>query len=382
MYTIRKYISKYFRMKLKEEKTIEEIYSYKENSFNIVRLLLAISVIYSHCYPLMGINAGDGDILERLTKGQLSFGSLAVYCFFIISGFLITQSMMNSKNFLQYIIKRLLRIFPAFFSALIFSAFIIGPIVSNFTFNEYFSMVNITEPIKFIWKNLTMNIFGYSWGFLDAFNNTPFPGSVNGSMWTLKHEVACYIVVMLLSYFYIFRNRLIMLFLAILTSALTILNLICGYKLFSLSENFWIISDAQYNSFIILFCFFIMGSLIYVFKDKIIINYRFLLLATIIMIFSCKAGNLKIISLFVLPYLLIGICIITNIKSITKYGDFSYGMYIYAFPIQQTIVYFWADTINLFTYCIFSIVITFIISIISWNFIEKPALSLKRIFNY
>lgn len=375
---IRKSMS--LRININEEKTIEQIYSYKENSFNIVRLLLAISVIYSHSYPLLIGEEGKGDLLARITNGQINFGSLAVDSFFVISGFLITQSMLNSKNYIEYFIKRCLRILPAFFIALIFSAFIIGPIVSKLSFKDYFLTINIIEPTEFVLKNLTMNVTGYSWGVLDVFSNNPFPGSVNGSMWTLKHEFACYIMVMIFSFFYIFRNRTVFLVTSILSIILAVINIKFNFKLFSLGQNAWILSDNEYNSFIVLSCYFIIGALMYVYNDKIKINYRYLFLALILIVFSSKINNLKLFMLFALPYLLIGLCIITNIRWVTKYGDFSYGMYIYAFPIQQILVYCFRDKMNIFTYFISSSILTFMIAVISWYFIEKPALKLKSKF--
>jgi len=377
MFNIKDTIMMSLKMNTSDEKTIEQVYSYKENSFNIVRLLLAISVIYSHSYTLLISGEGKGDLLERITNGQISFGDLAVDSFFIISGFLITQSMLNSKSHIEYFVKRCLRILPAFFIALIFSAFIIGPMVSNLSLRDYFLTRNVIEPVGFVLKNLTMNVTGYSWGFLDVFVKNHFPGSVNGSMWTLKHEFACYIMIMIFSFFYIFKNKTVFLVTSILSIILAVANIKFGFKLFNLGQNAWVLSDNEYNSFIVLSCYFIIGALMYIYKDKVKINYRYLLLAFILLLFSSKINNLKLVMLFALPYLLIGLCVITNIKGITKYGDFSYGMYIYAFPIQQTLVYYFGNKLNIFSYFVLATVLAFIVAVISWHCIEKPALKLK-----
>lgn len=378
MFNIKSRIMMYLRMNISDEKTIEQVYSYKKNSFNIVRLLLAISVIYSHSYPLLISGDSKGDLLGRITHGQIEFGSLAVYSFFVISGFLITQSMLNSKNYSGYIIKRCLRIFPAFLMALIFSAFIIGPIVSKLSFRDYFLTGNTIEPIRFVLKNLTMNVTGYSWGFLDVFAKNPFPGSVDGSMWTLKHEFACYIMIMIFSFFYIFKNRIVFFVASMLSMILAVANIKFGFKLFNLGQNAWVLSDNEYNSFIVLACYFIIGALMYIYKDKIKISYRYLLLAFILILFSSKINNLQLVMLFALPYLLIGLCVITNIEGITKYGDFSYGMYIYAFPIQQTLVYYFGNKLNILSYFVLSTGLVFILAVISWYCIERPALKLKN----
>ncbi|MHA7965769.1 acyltransferase family protein [Paenibacillus sp. CAU 1782] len=96
---------KYFKI----DSRLDEIYDLNQNAFHIIRLLLATMVIYSHAYPLLLGHQSPGDKLAQLTSSQIEFSTIAVYGFFIISGFLTTQSILRS-SYKKYILNRLFRI--------------------------------------------------------------------------------------------------------------------------------------------------------------------------------------------------------------------------------------------------------------------------------
>lgn len=181
--------------------TIKEAYNPKDNLFDLLRFVFAVMVIYSHSFVLLKGQGGSEDLLAKITNNQISAGSLAVNCFFVLSGFLIMQSLSSTPSISQYIKNRFLRIFPAFFVSLFLISFIIGPFLTVLPSSEYFKM-NQGGPVDFIFKNITFNIFGYSWTVRDLFQENPYPGSANGSMWTLKHEVAMYMFLPLTAFFY------------------------------------------------------------------------------------------------------------------------------------------------------------------------------------
>lgn len=143
-------------LKTTENITISEKYDYKHNSFDILRVILALIVIYGHTYAVLyGVNAvspeGNAEIFAVFSKGQMGSGSIAVYMFFIISGFLITQSMIRSKSIIKYLLKRMLRIMPALFCSLMLSVFVIGLIITKFSLADYFN--NVNNPFKYLFCN-------------------------------------------------------------------------------------------------------------------------------------------------------------------------------------------------------------------------------------
>lgn len=366
------------KVKLTNNPTIADIYDRKDNAFDLLRFVFAVMVIYCHCYAtLKGPNRED--LLGIWTGSQIDCGSLAVDCFFIISGFLIAQSMLNSKSYKAYLIKRILRVIPAFLVSLFLISFVLGPIVTNMNLSRYFQDDGCTGPFSFIFKNVTFNIFGYSWTVHDVFSHNPFPSSANGSMWTLKHEFACYLVILLLSCFRCFKHRSLTLFVWACSAALLVLNYKYNFCLTPFTgDKGWIFSGYEYPSFVRLCFFFLAGTNIYIFKDKIRFDYRWILLAIVIILLSEKLNLLRYSMMICLPYIIIAVGTKFKLSFLRKYGDFSYGMYIYAFPVQQFVVYLLKSRLNILTHFLLSSIITLGVSFLSWKFIENPALQLKK----
>ncbi|KGP80827.1 acyltransferase family protein [Paenibacillus sp. MAEPY2] len=357
--------------------SLDKIYDPKNNAFDIVRFILALIVIFSHSFVLL--NGSEGDPVINITNYQISAGTIAVNCFFVISGFLITQSLISQKSFLNYLLNRFLRIFPAFFLSLLLIAFILGPLMTNNALPEYFSTKS-GSPYEFVFFNLTFNLFGYAWTVRDLFSNTPFVGSANGSMWTLKHEFAMYLSLPILGAFLVLRVRKMMIFLVGTITLLSALNILYGYQLITSGNKFlWVLSSNEYSNFIKLAAYFLFGSLFFLYKDKIIIHPRMIIFFLLITLIGLKTGILNIILLLTLPYITLALCSSFKLSSFRKYGDFSYGLYIYAFPVQQTIVLLFKEKLNVFSFFLFSALITLVLSYFSWHYIEKKALYLKRI---
>ena len=150
----------------------------RSGNFDFLRLSLAVLVIYSHSFALLG----QAEPPSTLTRGQIDWGKLAVDMFFVISGLLITHSWMNSCNTLRYLRKRALRILPAFAVAVLFCALIVIPIAST----------PRRAPIR--WLELMTGILRLR-GYEDAaaFANNPRPGATNGALWSIQFEAWCYI---------------------------------------------------------------------------------------------------------------------------------------------------------------------------------------------
>src|SRR5271154_4636955 len=103
------------------------VFEGRRNNLDFVRLFLAILVIFSHSYPL-GLGTEKNEPFMLATNGQITGGSIAVDCFFILSGFLIAHSFIYSNSLLDYFRKRVFRIYPAFIVAMLFGALLIAPI--------------------------------------------------------------------------------------------------------------------------------------------------------------------------------------------------------------------------------------------------------------
>ena len=148
-----------------------------KNNFDIFRLVFATLVLITHSYSLTGLP--EHDFLYNMTSGQISCSSLGVKGFFIISGYLIFQSVLLSKNWVDYIIKRILRIYPAYIAVLIF-AIILGFFISDLSANQYFSDLAMFLPLHYQIDHV--------------FSTNVYKDAINGSIWTIPYEFLFYLI--------------------------------------------------------------------------------------------------------------------------------------------------------------------------------------------
>lgn len=375
------YVNK-FMFFWKNESTIEAIYDPKRNSFDLFRFVFASLVIFSHAYPLL-YGRETGDFWTRFTSWQETLGGLAVKCFFTISGFLVTQSFLRSSSSKVYLIKRALRLFPALIVSSFVTAFMLGPWLSNFSLGEYYFGTFGQNPFGYFIKNSSLNLLGYSYRLRDLFLNNPYPGAVNGSLWTLKHEFVLYMLVLAMGWIGVFRQRKFLLVLTGFFILLYYMNISSGFMLWRLeSPKWWAFHTAEYPHLIWLSLYFLLGSILFVWKDRLVFSWKYILLAIAIYFLAIYMKVYQYASPFATAYLVIGLGTKWKFHKFGKYGDFSYGIYIYAFPVQQTIVYLMKPILHsAILFALISLPITLVLAILSWKFVEKPALNLKRFLN-
>ena len=342
--------------KRKDQSTIDYLMIERLNNYDVIRLTAAIIVLFSHSFSLsLGYIDGrsDPDPLYKLT-GDISLGYMAVMVFFIISGFLITQSYDKSKNPSLFLKARVLRIFPALIFVVVLTVFVLGPLVTTLPFNEYIMSISTFE----YFKNITLYFTVYP--LPGVFEHNAYPEAVNGSLWTLTYEFRCYLGVLFLGIIGLLRKEIIM-FLLIASSILNVLG-IGGLSMEMLS-------------------FFSTGMFFYMFRDKIILKLHFALPAiviSLICLFVYKIYFLPIITIC-LTYIVMYLTYATKIRiNGSKFGDLSYGLYIFGFPIQQLVTHYFGGTMTWWVNFFISLPITLILAAISWHLIEKNALKYKR----
>lgn len=334
-----------------------------QNNFNLLRLIFALFVVVSHSYPLSG--APTGDYLQQLTNGQVGFSYLGLYGFFSISGFLVFQSLNNSKNITSYFKKRILRIFPALF-VLLFLTVILGYFVYDCDFVSYIHN-------KSVWTYLPrrLSLVLLQDEIQGVFSHNVYGPPINGSLWSLLYEFAFYVALSVL--FFCTSSAQII----ILVSWLLAL-LIGRFFFFTVSTKVNYILEAK---LVLEYApFFFFGSLLAIAKVEQW-KYRkpLIVILLLTLVFAAFMNVFHIIMYFVLPELVILIGIsswpIVNMF-ISKLGDISYGVYIYAFPIQQTLMHFFK--LAAIELMIPSILLSCIFGYMSWHLIEVHALKLKQ----
>ena len=335
---------------------------YFNNNFTILRLIAALSVLFGHAYILSnGVNQGEDFISNFLVKyyGE-SLPSIAVDIFFVISGYLIVASYTKHNNLYKYFKSRILRIYPALVVAVLFSI-IIGAFCTNLPALEFFTNPEVKEFLlvnAFALNSIKFNLPG-------VFINNPYPISINGSLWALAIELKLYIGVSILGIVWLLKKNNFNIFFLILFAS-------C---LFGTQSSLFI--DNTRNIQLVLL--FFSGSFLYLNKEMLTPNFKTWIVITIICIgltfLTWLLFPIKFIWLAYTVILLATHKKLTNRKLIIN-NDISYGIYIYAFPIQQMLAYSF-NGITFISMLFISLTLTIFMALLSWHLIEKPFLSFK-----
>jgi len=321
------------------------------NNLTLVRLILALIVVLVHFCHLLNLNTW-------LTESSFISSKFAVEAFFVISGYLIFMSYDNSTNFRQYLGKRLYRIYPAYF-IVVLSCSLLLFFLSTQSFNEYFSI----DFIKYLVSNLLMLNF-LAPTLPGVFVDNAF-FTVNGALWTLKIELIFYLFVPIIAHL-IRRYGFLKIFCIsylVSESYVFLIGILLEQNggLSSLSHQF----PAQLR-------FFMFGSLFY-YYGKELINRRYELL--ILGIFFALANvflDFDVLRPLSSGLLLMVFSLYFPVYSIDKFGDYSYGVYIFHFPLIQTLIALGLfDRLDLFYFSMLFLSVLSALSFFSWHLVEK-----------
>jgi len=335
------------------------------NAFDSIRLIAATAVLFSHSYM---ISTGS-EALEPLywaSGGQARIGFSAVAVFFVISGLLISQSFDRSSTILSFVRKRALRILPALWVCAILAVFVLGPLATTASLSSYF----FGSDIALYLRNTLLLLDDHP--LTGVFEDRPMAAVINGSLWTLKYEIACYALCATLMM--VGRHRKVAVIVTWLASFAVI-------RIFGEPENYrwlWYHLMQMAN----LFRFFGAGMLLYLYRDQVILNPRSAIIALAVVLATIVVpGGFFYEALATLgAYAIIVLAFRAPswLADITKSGDLSYGVYIYAFPIQQAAVPFSQQfALPWLVNTLIALPLTFLAAWLSWRLVEKPALSLK-----
>ena len=347
------------------------------NALGLVRLVLAIAVIFDHAFPLGGYGA---DPVHALTNGQATIGSLAVDGFFGISGYLIAKSGASS-DVIQFLWRRFLRIFPAYWTVLLLSAAVIGPIfwvLANNPFIKYFNRSD-GGPIAYLMNNWTLRVGQY--GIHDIFISTPWgqqTGSsvFNGSIWTLEYEWFAYMIIAFLCVTTVLvRARFLVPALTLLFAVMQFTNTVSGGALGTAVPY---LADPYRVSLTLVFLF---GACLAMYSKQIPFSSAMALGAAVVVIGSLKYGGYANVGApaFVYFVLWLGAALPARVQWIGAKNDYSYGIYIYGFLVQQMLAELRVNEWGYVPYVAITIVLTWGFAWLSWHGVEKWAMRLKDV---
>jgi peptidoglycan/LPS O-acetylase OafA/YrhL len=331
----------------------------RSNGFDVLRLVAAIIVIFGHAYPLTG-NVSPG----LFANGVQTIG---VKIFFVISGYLITKSWQSDPNLARFWLKRALRIMPGLACLCLLTVLIIGPLVTSLSPAGYFS----NQGTRFYLWNL---LFYPVYALPGVFQGNIYGPAVNGSLWSLPVEIAMYVGVPIL----IGRHALISR-VAIVSATLALL--IASILFVRISPPaapivFW---GSSLTSTLDAACYFYAGATIAICRLE-----RFAKMPLFVALFIIAAATIHhyVYSEIALALILPGTCIaigtmrIVPLQRILEGRDYSYGLYLYGFLVQQVVIHVLGPLTPTWNACI-SLPIALLLAIGSWHLIEKRALSIK-----
>ncbi|MBV1871979.1 MAG: acyltransferase [Gammaproteobacteria bacterium] len=328
----------------------------KPNNLNVLRLMAAFLVLVGHSYIFLGMK-------EPLFLSWLHLGPLGVYVFFIISGYLITQSWDRDPSLYRFLVKRNLRIFPGLAVCIFLMVFFLGPLVTVHPIPDFFNKATT-------WRFFS-NVILYPVYYLPGvFENSLVPNAVNGSLWSLPVEFFMYFMVAIIG--------------ALGLKKLSVTGLVL---IFACLTYFWAWNDQDmlvvYGTDLRQICicgtYFWVGATIWKYNLTRYFTLSTALLAVFAMItLEAWPKYLHVMSWFLLPIVVLsfGLSHSPVLEKIIRGRDYSYGIYIYAFPVQQTVVYFYPK-ISLGLYVFLCSIITLILAAFSWHLVENKALAWK-----
>jgi peptidoglycan/LPS O-acetylase OafA/YrhL len=350
------------------KKKLSDYTSSRDNNFNLIRFIAATLVLISHSFAL---TLGSVEFEPLKASLNTTWGLIAVDVFFVSSGFLIANSYQSSRSLLAFVWARFLRIYPALFVAILITTFMIGLYATKLSSAQFIAH---PQTAKYIAKNTTL-IFGVEHTLPGVFMDLPFRGAVNGSLWTLPYEIKMY-ALLCVAFGAV----------ALLNKAHAAINIKNATLFISITAT----TAHLLNTFeptvpdkpIRLFTMFFAGVTFYAWKDKIAIDKEWATAAAAALILSTLDINaFQVMYALLLPYLIFSLAYIPagGVRKFNSLGDYSYGIYIYAFPVQQTVASL-NPGINPLNMMALSFPVTLILAIASWHIIEKRYLEKKKYY--
>ena len=327
---------------------------HKDNKFDFVRVAAASGVLISHQFSLTGRP-------EPIMLG-VSLGGFCVLVFFAISGYLVAGSWGHDPNAWRFTARRLLRIWPGLIVVCLLVALVLGPAVSQLGPRAYFA-----SPAT--WDYLSqLSLWQFKSYLPGAFVGNPIPESANGSLWTIPIEIRCYLALMVVGLLGLLRRTWLLPLAFVAFSIWFFFLFKTGY-------------DQPIRLHLQMAVVFFCGATLYQLRAAWLSYRRWVWLGGLAAILSLWFGGMPEIA-YTLGVPLVVVLFATGslpvLRRTGRFGDISYGLYIYAYPVQQTVVWLSDNRLPFGVGLALAAVITVVLAWLSWTLVEKPALRLKN----
>ncbi len=341
---------------------LDDILEQDRNSLGVMRVAMALAVLVSHCFFLAS-GRMEAEPLYGWTGYTL--GQHGVQVFFIMSGVLVMQSLMKSESVRDYAIARALRIFPALLVCVLLTALVLGPLMTSLPVAQYLS--DPATPRYIVRTALLITGMAPLPG---VFSDNAAPALINSSLWTLKYEVLCYVLLAGLGAIAIATKRYKEIFLGALALALPLIF----YKRPELAKTNGLLENIRYFAL-----FFGTGVVAYVARHRLALTW--IALPPLFAVFALTVGTYfaELTMALFLGYAALWLASFRfgPLRSFTNHQDYSYGVYIYGVPVTQALLHF-HPTLDVLSLVLISIAFVLPLAHLSWQWIERPALGLRH----
>lgn len=338
----------------------------RSNNFDAIRLFAALLVVYGHAYILNGYSA------------PLLFANgvhvIGVKIFISLSGYLVAKSWLADPHLGRFLARRALRIFPALILVVLLTTFVFGPLLTDLSISQYFTKGQT-------WGYLMNIVLRPTYPLPGVFTNNVYPMAVNGSLWSLPVEFSLYLLLPLP--YLLFRSnswhrQFMLVFAAIITSAASI------HVMRSPAIKDVVIYGFTLRSWLELAPYFFVGACIAGIPAlHRLINLQISFASIFVLAcFSISFEVLEVLRIIILPLACIGFghAASPKFRHAAHFGDLSYGIYLYAFPVQQALVTIIGKVGGSLSFALTSVVAA-AFALLSWHLVEKSALRLKPVSN-
>jgi peptidoglycan/LPS O-acetylase OafA/YrhL len=335
-----------------------------DNAFDALRLFAALLVIFGHAFRLTGEIGPAFAGVNVATTG--------VKIFFVVSGYLVAQSWLRDPHSGRFLRRRLLRIVPGLAAVVLLTAFVLGPMMSSLSVSAYFS-----DPRT--WTYLANLAFYPADELPGVFGTNVAPHEVNGSLWSLAPEMSMYLLLPAMAVVSLTLTGAYRLF-ALLAFLVTLVALLVVLPAPELRQ--WLVYGTRVWAWFSVAPFFLVGACFaFCGWDRFLNRAIAFGLLALLLVMPTVPLLTELLLIAALPYIVLafGTAPAPFGGALTRRGDLSYGLYLYAFPIQQALV----ATVGTPGGALGNFAITAILAAgcaaLSWHFVEKPALRAKPV---
>lgn len=321
--------------------------------FDYLRLALAAAVIVIHGFD---VTAGLKTSYALMESPWRILIVPVIPMFFGLSGFLVAASLRRCASLISFLGLRGLRIFPALAVEVLLCALLLGPLLTNVPLTTYF-----TSPELY---RYFLNLVGVVQYVLPGvFTDNPWPNTVNAQLWTVPYELDCYLILAMLSVLGIVAKRANLLLVVIAAQV-------------ALAVFMLVKPDQLSHGRLAVLCF-LVGILFHLYANVIPLTATLFWASVMAIVVMCAVPGPEF--LIALPAVYATVYLGTlnppRYRRLLS-GDYSYGMYLYGFPLQQALMVL-LPGLAWYENAAAGIILALGAAYLSWWFVEKPTQALK-----